>query len=307
MGVGEKMSSAAESETTDAMMFCANCGTAGNDGVKLKKCTACHLVRYCSVKCQKDHRPKHKKECKKRAAELKDEILFKQPEGTHLGDCPICCLPQPIDPEKSDMISCCSKLICFGCTYANMIREIEGRLLPKCPFCRTAVPDTDEEMNEQLMKRIEANDPVAMRYIGTERCEKGDYKSAFEYWTKAAALGDALAHYQLSCFYHEGKVVQKDKKKQRHHLTVAAIGGHPLARHNLGCMEGGNGRVDREVKHLIIAAKLGYDKSLERVKILYKGGFVRKEDLDAALRGYQAAIAATKSAQREEAAGFFNL
>ena len=80
----------------EVVMLCASCGTAEGDDIKLKKC-ACHLVKYCSVACQKAHRPKHKKECKKRAAELKDEILFKQPESSHLGDCPICCLPLPID------------------------------------------------------------------------------------------------------------------------------------------------------------------------------------------------------------------
>ena len=55
---------------------CANCGRGAaeveGDGVKLKTCTGCKSVRYCDVKCQKEHRPKHKQECKKRAAELKD-------------------------------------------------------------------------------------------------------------------------------------------------------------------------------------------------------------------------------------------
>ena len=117
----------------------------------------------------------------------------------------------------------------------------------------------------------------------------------------AASLGDAEAHYQLSCLYHYGQGVEKDKKKQRHHLTEAAIGGHPDARHNLGCMEGENGQYDREVKHFIIAANLGHDISLERVKTLYKAGFASKEDFTAALRGYQIAINAMKSPQREEA------
>ena len=51
-----------ESETT---LSCASCGIAGVDDIKLKDCDDCDLVKYCSVKCQKDHRPKHKKECKK--------------------------------------------------------------------------------------------------------------------------------------------------------------------------------------------------------------------------------------------------
>ena len=287
------------------MMFCASCGTAGGDEIKLKRCTACHLVRYCSVKCQKEHRPKHKKECKKRAAELRDEILFKQPESTHLGDCPICCLPVPLDPSKSGLYSCCSKRICFGCNYVNQKREREGKLERKCPFCRKALPYTDEEYNEQLMRRVGANDPDALRRVGMDRQDEGDYKTAIEYFTRALVLGDVAAHYHLSLLYRDGKGVEKDKKREQHHLEEAAIGGHPEARHNLGCEETDNDRMDRAVKHWIIAANLGYDDSLTNLKILYKDGNLRKDDFTAALRGYQTAINATKSPQREEADKYF--
>ena len=85
---------------------------------------------------------------------------------------------------------------------------------------------------------------------------------------------------------------------------MAAIGGHPEARHNLGCLEGENGRMDRAVKHCIIAAKQGMDLSLKRIKDLYKEGLVSEEDFTAALRGYQTAINAMKSPQREEAAAY---
>ncbi len=292
-----------EKKSDGTMLFCASCGTAEVGDVKLKKC-ACYLVRYCSVKCQKDHRPKHKKECKKRAAELHDEILFKQPESSYLGDCPICCLPLSIDPEKSSMNTCCSKSICNGCNHANQIREEEGNLQHKCAFCRKPSPVTDEEVNKLVMKRIEANDPVAMRYMGTKRYDEGDCKAAIEYWTKAADLGDVEAHYQLSILYREGWGLEKDKKKELYHAEQAAIGGHPIARHNLGCVEKDNGRYDRAAKHNIIAAKLGYDDSLGNVKLLYQVGLVSKEDYASALRGHQAAIAATKSPQREEAATF---
>ena len=55
---------------TKAAEACANCGKEGNDdGVKLKNCTACRLVKYCCVECQKAHRKIHKKACKKRSAE----------------------------------------------------------------------------------------------------------------------------------------------------------------------------------------------------------------------------------------------
>ena len=300
--------SANEADDTNTMtMFCASCGTAAGDDIKLKKCTACYLVKYCSVKCQKEHRKQHKKECKKRAAELRDEILFKQSESSYLGDCPICCLPIPIDDvQKSGFYTCCSKRVCLGCSFANTKREIiEGRLQPTCPFCRKALPKTDEEINERLMKRFEANDPAAMRYMGSKKNNERDYRTAFEYYSKAAALGIVEAHYRLSMMYDEGEGVEKDKKKWLYHLKEAAIGGHPFARHNLGRMERDNGHCDRAAKHLIIAAKLGVEDSLKCVKDLYEDGYVSKEDFTAALRGYQTAIAATKSPQREEAYAFY--
>eukprot|EP00986_Skeletonema_menzelii_P003492 scaffold1062_cov74-Skeletonema_menzelii.AAC.1 len=288
-------------DDTYTMMCCASCGIAGGD-VTLKKCTECHLVKYCSVKCQKEHGPKHKEECKKRVAELRDELLFQQPESSHDGDCPICCLPLSIEIKTSVLTSCCSKMICHGCDYANTKREFEGRLQRKCPFCRKVVPKTKEENNEQRMKRIEVNDPVAMCKMGSERYNEGDFKSAVEYLTRAAVLGNVQAHFQLSCLYREGKCVDKDEKRALHHAEQAAIGGHPLARHNLAFLEWKNGHYVRAAKHFIIAAKLGNDRSLESVKDLYKAGYVSKDDFAAALRGHQAAVDATKSPQREEAA-----
>ena len=295
------MSAAAESETEGMpMQCCASCGIAGIDDIKLKDCDDCDLVCYCSDACRELHRPEHAGKCRKRATELRDELLFKQPESSHFGDCPICCVPLPIDPLKSKLYACCSKRICTGCNFANQKREIRGRLQRKCPFCREAVPETEEEMNEQWRKRIEANDPVAMREMGWDRYSEGDYKAAFEYWSKAAALGNVEAHYQLSTLYHYGKGVERDEKNALHHAETAAIGGHPTARYNLGCTERGNGQHNRAAKHFIIAAKLGFDASLERVKELYKAGNVSKEDFTAALRGYQTVIEATKSPQRKE-------
>ena len=108
------------------MTLCAACGIGEDDGIKMKKCTACDLARYCSDKCQLEHLPEHEQTCKKRAAELRDDILFKQPESSHFGDCPICCLPLSIYTSKSTPMECCSKVICGGCAYADTIRELVG-------------------------------------------------------------------------------------------------------------------------------------------------------------------------------------
>ena len=102
---------ATDDEDGNTMMFCASCGNAEGGDIKLKRCNACYLVRYCGVKCQRDHRPQHKRECKKRAAELRDELLFTQPESDDVGDCPICYLPLSTDKSTFSLTSCCSKLI----------------------------------------------------------------------------------------------------------------------------------------------------------------------------------------------------
>ncbi len=289
------------------MLCCASCGIAEIDSVKLKKCTACYRVKYCGVECQRDHWSKHKKDCKKRVAELRDELLFKQPESTNRGDCPICMLPLSFD-LMTTMMTCCSKEICRGCTYANYSHETVVSVVPKwlCPFCRKAVPDTVEEGHKQRMKRIEVNDPVAIRQEGGDQYQKGNYTRAFEYWTKAADLGDAEAHYQLSGMYFRGEGVEKEERKHTYHLEEAAIAGHPDARHGLGCEEWNNGNTERAVKHLIIAATQGYDDSIKGLMDAFKGGYVNRDVLTTALRAHQAAVDATKSPQRETAEEFYS-
>ena len=280
---------------------CASCGTAENDDIKLKKCTACYLVRYCGVKCQKDHWKKHKEECRKRAAELRDELLFKQPESSHFGDCPICCVPLPLDFDKSIVLACCNKSICNGCRFANEMRELEGRLQSTCIFCRHPTPESRTEADTVLMKRVQANDPVAIREMGNLRSVEGDYKGAIELWTKAAKLNDAVAHYQLSCMHQNGVGVEKDEKKEAYHLEQAAIGGHVGARFNLGCLEWNNGRKERSIKHFTTAANLGDVESMEQVKKSYQAGLASKDDFASTLRAHHAAVDAMKSPEREAA------
>eukprot|EP00577_Skeletonema_sp_RCC1716_P020505 CAMPEP_0113416604 /NCGR_PEP_ID=MMETSP0013_2-20120614/25207_1 /TAXON_ID=2843 ORGANISM="Skeletonema costatum, Strain 1716" /NCGR_SAMPLE_ID=MMETSP0013_2 /ASSEMBLY_ACC=CAM_ASM_000158 /LENGTH=296 /DNA_ID=CAMNT_0000303675 /DNA_START=113 /DNA_END=1003 /DNA_ORIENTATION=- /assembly_acc=CAM_ASM_000158 len=288
-------------QTEAADICCASCGIAELDDIKLMECDACDLVHYCSDICQREHQPQHEAACKERAAELRDEILFRQPESTHLGDCPICFLPLQLDLEKSSMQSCCSKVVCKGCSYADYLRQLEERLGRVCPFCRHPTPTTQEEANKNKMKRVEKNDPVAIREIGKKHYHKGGYDTAFEYWTKAAELGNASAHYNLSHLYRKGEGVEKDEKKGWYHLEEAAIAGHPDARYNLACHETRNKRFDRAVKHFIIAANLGHDESIQQLKKCYKYGDVSKDDFAAALRAHQAAVDATKSPQREAA------
>ena len=281
---------------------CAACGISEIDDVKLVPCDGCDLVKYCGDECQRNHATEHEEECKQRAAELRDDLLFKQPEGTHMGDdCPICSLPMPIDIKKSTIYNCCSKLICNGCRHANQMREIEMKLQQSCPFCCKPAPSTVAEQDKRRMKRVKANDPVSIRHEGIKWHEKGDYIKAFEYYTKASELGDADAHYNLSLLYHGGLGVEEDIGKEVYHLEEAAIGGHPYGRSNLGCVEVGNGNIERAVKHWTIAATQGEDGAIKALMTAFKAGDLSKEDLAAILRAHQAAVDAMKSPQRKAA------
>ncbi len=290
-----------ETKGVDEEPCCASCGITEGDDVKLMKCTACKLARYCSVACQKEHRGKHKRECKKRAAEIRDEILFMQPESSHLGDCPICLLPLSIDGAKYTTTMCCFKVVCRGCALANDRREIRESLERKCPFCRHPLPKSQADIDLGIKKRAESNCPVALRWMGDVYYTKGDYGSAFQYYTKAAGLNNAQAHYELSHMYYDGRGVEKDTKMENYHLEEAAIGGHPEARYNLGVNAGKIGNIKRAVKHHIIAASLGDGDAVSVLKKGCRVGQISKEDFAAALRAHQAAIDATKSPQREVA------
>jgi hypothetical protein len=210
------MISSSETEATIDHDVCAACGITSDDGdIKLKTCSGCKLVKYCGTKCQIEHRPKHKLACKKRAAELRDELLLKKPESTHLGDCPICFIPLPLDREtKCMLMSCCSKLICTACCYTNRNREMDNGVQHKCPFCRKPEPKHQAEADQNRMRRIEKNDPDAICEMGTRCYAVDDYAGAIKYFTKATALGSAQAHYQLSTMYNYGTGVEKDRKKR---------------------------------------------------------------------------------------------
>ena len=90
-------------------------------------------------------------------------------------------------------------------------------------------------------------------------------------------------------------------KKAIHHYQIAAMRGDEVSRHYLGRIELEDRNTDRGMRHLIIAAKCGYDEALDKVKEGYTKGLVTKNDFEKALRAYHASHEETKSEQRDRA------
>jgi len=226
------MSNTSETETS----VCANCGKGEESSINLKSCTACMLVKYCSRDCQIAHRPQHKKECKKKAKELHDEKLFKQPPPNE--DCPICMIRLPMLATGTVYMACCGKVICRGCVYAFQSRATKKEH-DICPFCRTPPPKSDKKKVKRYEKRIEMNDAMAISSMGAYYDGglfglKQNHEKALELWHRAGELGCVVAYSCIGSAYKEGNGVERDMKKAKHYYELAALEGCLKARHNLG-------------------------------------------------------------------------
>ena len=299
---------------------CAECGEEG--GASLKTCKLCMQVKYCNAEGQHKHWPKHKIPCVG-VAELCDAALFKDPPPKE--DCPICFLPMPArllscvslpnatrssvpihdyaianeELARMDMegyYPCCGKSICRGCIHS--FRESGND--HKCPFCNSDRFKTEEEDNEDLMKRMESNDAGAiyllanLYYRGLNGIQQ-DWTKAMELFTKSAELGYSESHNRLGSIYYEGG----DMKKVKFHLEAAAMAGHEVARYNLGCMEVKSRNMERAVKHWTIAASAGCFRAMGDLLIALKKGDVSRESIDSTLVAYNASCAEMRSEARD--------
>mmetsp|Transcript_24739 Transcript_24739/g.58698 ORF Transcript_24739/g.58698 Transcript_24739/m.58698 type:complete len:303 (+) Transcript_24739:190-1098(+) len=289
-----------KSETGEA---CANCGKHGSDTVKLKNCTACSLVKYCGVDCQRAHRKQHKKACKQRAAELKDDQKYIQGHARPEVDfCPICTLPIPLPVhENAKWNVCCMKLICQGCNLAARKRRMVN-----CLYCRTPSPKNDADRLAMIQARVVKKDPEAINRLGEAYChgEFGlleDMRKAVELWEEAAELGSIPALDNLGVAHYHGAGVDKNVAKGAEFYEKAAMQGHVDSRYNVACIELEKMNNYRALRHFLIAAKMGHEDSLGTVKRLFVGGIATKAQYAEAIQGYQKAAEEMKSHDRDEA------
>jgi len=78
-------------------------------------------------------------------------------------ECPICNLPLPLDRHQFIYKACCMEKVCNGCVLASVKRGMDD-----CPFCRTPWPEEGSEVLTMIQKRVDANDPVAIYFLGSQ-------------------------------------------------------------------------------------------------------------------------------------------
>jgi TPR repeat protein len=199
--------------------------------------------------------------------------------------------------SMKEFFSCCGKSICGGCVHSF----IQSGNSEKCPFCNSRTGGkTVSDRIEELMKRVEANDAVAVYMLAGHYYHEGsglqqDLAKGVELYARAAELGSGKAHFALGYFYDEGG----DLKKAKFHYEAAAIAGDEVARNNLGTMEEESGNVERAVKHWIIAASAGSFRSMNVLLGAFNHGFVSPNAMDSTLTAYNKSCAEMRSEARD--------
>ena len=238
------------------------------------------------------------------AQNLEQRLMASGHERTEGDACTICYLYIGLPThEHSRMNACCMKRVCNGCLLVAARRG----MLDRCPFCRTPIPAPDDDASKLAMvqKRADKGDAEAIYYLGDNYFygELGlmkDAPRAIELYTKGAELGSLDAHSQLGHAYYNGNGVEEDKPRGISHWQKAAMKGHVLSRHNLGFVEYESGNYEIAVQHLMISAKMGYQRSLNDLKDMFKEGQANKAQYAEALLGYRDSVEEMKSPQREE-------
>ena len=107
--------------------------------------------------------------------------------------------------------------------------------------------------------------------------------------------------------YNSRNGVEINQEKAKQYWELGAIGGSVMSRHNLALLEGrefNNGRLS--VKHMMIAAKTGEQRSLDIIKRGFMSSHVTKDEYETVLRGYQKRMDEMKSDMRDRAAAVRN-
>jgi TPR repeat protein len=218
-------------------------------------------------------------------------------------ECPICMRVLPLNQRLQTYANCCGKTLCCGCNFQHQMKSEESLT---CAFCRTAVPESDEEILPRLMKRVELKDPqalfcVAMAYKNGHYGLPVDQIKCLDLMRRSAGLGTQEAQYQLETFHRFGEMGLEQNEEEAHkYLEKAAEGGFMFARHNLGIVEFRSGNEVAAMRHLRLSASAGFRTSMEPLIDCFEKGLLRHGDLAETLQAMHLSRAEMKSEDRDK-------
>ena len=318
--------SLAETKNAVSAKLCSGCGKK-SDTIKL--CNGCQCVWYCNsddADCQERHRDEHEKECRRIKEEL-DKRGGKLDVGTELGigpleklpprkECPICRCVMPIHRGLTAYFECCGNTACQGCFDRHILtssemnlkrsRDLEREVPPlpeACPFCRTALPKSDEEMLARYRKRVELKDPKAMfilalGYGGGSVGLPVDHAKCIDLLCQSADRGCLEALCRLGNFHYYGTMgLEQNEEEAIKYYQEAAESGDLVSLHDFGCCSGDE---IAAMCHFRFAASGGYRRSIAGLIAFFQLGLLYHNDLAETLQAFYLARAELKSEDRDK-------
>ena len=127
-----------------------------------------------------------------------------------------------------------------------------------------------------LTRQAQNGDTEAQVDLAYEYYEQGNHAKAFEWYTKAAHQGDAVAQFNMGVMYEFGKGVHQDDQKAVEWYTKAAQQGYAVAQFNLGVMYDNGYGVHQDdqkaVEWYTKAANQEYAGTQDNLGLMYDNG-----------------------------------
>ncbi len=179
----------------------------------------------------------------------------------------------------------------------NAILRFEGNFDKKNPLLNI-------DMRQCEMKYLlSRNDSDSINSVGLEYYSQGKFNEAYQYFVRAARMGEGAALYNLGLMYHFGRGVAKDFDAARDFYEQACENQYPLAYNNLGSLyyNGQGVAVDKEMAFglFLKGAERGVEVSQFSVaSMLYHGDGVKVDKATSKMWFEKAAAQGSEEARK---------
>ena len=222
--------------------ICGKCSaTEGSEiAPRLRSCSRCGLVFYCSRDCQRAHWTDHKQTCIPKAdrapqhQKAVDVSLGAASDAGVAGEmCAICQDTLASGPACT--------LPCTHVFHSTCVAELRKLGVQQaCPLCRTNLPPGPEKVFEEATRRYTVVHQMVERgrasWHALPKWAQEEVDAAIVGWTATAEDGAAGAQFNMGIIFHEGHGVAKSYEEAFRWFKRAADQGLAEAQFRLGGM-----------------------------------------------------------------------